>query len=102
MRHHLLTTAAIALIVGLASAPALAQSAADQRADRLFGDYTDSGIVHNVDEIGRIIEVDGIRYLLDETIDVADVNAGEHVTVRFEQSSLGTELVAVEIEPTVQ
>jgi|GEM_PF-2268670 len=99
MRFHLPIATAIALVLGLAAAPVTAQNPAAQDADRLFGDYTDTGMIQNVDEAGRIIEVDGIRYLLDESIDVGDLNVGEQVMVQFEQASIGTELVATEIEP---
>jgi len=102
MRFHLPTATAIALALGLAAAPVAAQNAAEQDADRMFGDYTDTGMIQNVDEIGRIIEVDGIRYLLDESVDVADLNVGEQVMVRFEQASIGTELVATEVESVVE
>jgi len=98
MRNILSLASAIALLAVVGAAPALAQTAADQRADRIFGDYTDTGMVQNVDEIGNIIEVDGIRYLLGEGVSPDDINVGDQVMVRFEQSSLGTELVAVEVE----
>ncbi len=98
MRKILPITSAIALLIAVGAAPALAQSPADQRADRIFGDYTDTGMVQNVDEIGNIIEVDGVRYLVDEGVNIQDINVGDQVMVRFEQSALGTELVAVEVQ----
>lgn len=60
-----------------------------------------TGVVQQVDEVGNIIVVDGVRYLLEDTIDVADIAAGELVTVSFEESELGTELLATEVVPAV-
>lgn len=61
-----------------------------------------TGLLQQVDPLGGIIVVDGVSYLLDDSIDPADLPASGLVTVSFEESSLGTELVATEVEPAAQ
>jgi hypothetical protein len=61
-----------------------------------------TGLMQEVDALGGIIVVDGVRYLLDDSIDPAGLSAGELVTVSFEESELGTELLATEVVPAAQ
>jgi hypothetical protein len=98
MRQHLALASALALLLGAAgvsSGPVLAQDpeGANQRVES--GEET--GFLTNVDPAGNSIEVDGVRYLVDEGIDLGDLSEGRRVTVRFEPSDLGTVPLATDI-----
>jgi hypothetical protein len=57
-----------------------------------------TGLLTNVDATGGFIEVDGVRYMVGEGVDLGDLTAGQQVTVHYEGSDIGTVPMATEIE----
>lgn len=79
-----------------------AQTAARELDQGMVAAGEATGLMQELDAPGGIIVVDGVRYLLDDSIDPAGLSAGELVTVSFEESDLGTELLATEVVPAAQ
>lgn len=74
-----------------------ARAATEQLDDGVVTPGEATGLVTEVDAIGGIVVVDGVRYMLDEGVDAGAIERGSLVTVSFEEHGLGTELLATEI-----
>lgn len=90
----------LALVGGiavLAAQPVLAQNAASVRADQLSGKRQASGMIMQVDSIGRVVVIDGVSYLLRSGIDPRGLHVGQAVEVTFEPTGVGAWRRAVRI-----
>lgn len=85
-----LTLIAALATVGVTGIPAAeAQNAAAQRGDRLVGSKVTEGRITSVDRAGRIVHVDGRRFLLHNGVALQDISLGQQVSVTFEETGMG-------------
>jgi hypothetical protein len=100
MKHlaRSLTLLAALATVGVTGIPtAEAQNAAAQRGDRLAGPKVTEGRITSVDRAGRIVLVDGRRFLLHDGVALQDISMGQQVSVVFEETGMGGDRRAVRI-----
>ncbi len=93
-----LTLIAALATVGVTGIPAAeAQNAAAQSGDRMVGSKVAEGRITWVDRIGRIILVDGRRFLVHDAVALQDISMGQQVSVVFEETGIGSDRRAVRI-----
>ncbi len=100
MRKQLALAGSLAALIGIGGivgAPVQAQD--PEGGNQLITEPGEAtGLLTNVDALGGFIEVDGVRYMAGESIDLTDLSAGQQVTVHYERSDIGTVPLATEVE----
>ncbi len=93
-----LTLIAALATVGVTGIPAAeAQNAAAQRGDRLVGPKVTEGRITWLDRSGRIVLVDGRRFLVHDAVALQDISMGQQVSAVFEETGMGGDRRAVRI-----